>query len=69
MNEIYRVLKNRGKFYAFTPYYPKAQVFQDPTHVNFITVDTHEYFVEKTVLEGFMGLMVTLKKLELRLQV
>jgi SAM-dependent methyltransferase len=55
MNEIYRVLKNRGKFYAFTPYYPKAQVFQDPTHVNFITVDTHEYFCGEDCLGRVYG--------------
>ena len=44
MSEIHRVLKPEGIFYALTPCYPASQAFQDPTHVNFITKDTHIYF-------------------------
>ncbi len=44
MSEIHRVLKPNGIFYAETPCYPAPQIFQDPTHVNFITKDTHLYF-------------------------
>jgi len=44
MNEIWRVLRPGGRFYAVTPGYPRAEAFQDPTHVNFITEKTHEYF-------------------------
>jgi SAM-dependent methyltransferase len=44
MNEIHRVLKPGGCFYAVTPAYPSRQAFQDPTHVNFITRGTWEYF-------------------------
>ncbi len=44
MNEIWRVLRPGGLFYAVTPAYPSAAAFQDPTHVNIITVKTHEYF-------------------------
>ncbi len=44
MNEIHRVLCNGGKFLASTPVYPHPAVFQDPTHVNFITDQTHDYF-------------------------
>lgn len=44
MNEIYRVLKPGGRFKAHTPYYPHPEAFQDPTHVNFITVETIQYF-------------------------
>jgi len=44
MNEIYRVLKPEGVFYAVTPCYPNKAVFVDPTHVNFITEGTHKYF-------------------------
>lgn len=44
MSEIYRVLEPGGKIYALTPFYPRAEVFQDPTHVNFISKDTHKYF-------------------------
>ena len=31
MNEIYRVLKPGGTFYAITPYYPRDEAFVDPT--------------------------------------
>lgn len=44
MDEVFRVLKANGVFYAVTPAYPRPQAFQDPTHVNFITIDTHKYF-------------------------
>ena len=44
MNEIHRVLKPDGRFYAVTPAYPAPQAFQDPTHVNVITRGTWEYF-------------------------
>lgn len=58
MNEIYRVLANGGKFYALTPCYPAPQTFQDPTHVNFITETTHEYFCGQNpegLMYGFNG--------------
>lgn len=44
MQEVWRVLKPDGKFFALTPVYPAKQAFQDPTHVNIITKDTHSYF-------------------------
>jgi len=44
MEEIWRILKPNGLFYAYTPAYPSSLAFQDPTHVNFITIDTHSYF-------------------------
>ena len=44
MDEVFRALKPDGKFYALTPAYPSSEVFQDPTHVNFITNKTHQYF-------------------------
>ena len=40
MNEVWRVLKPHGLFYAVTPAYPHPEVFQDPTHVNIITDKT-----------------------------
>jgi len=53
MNEVWRVLKDGGLFYASTPAYPHAAAFQDPTHVNIITRDTHVYFT-RPELEGRM---------------
>lgn len=44
MNEIWRTLKPGGIFYAFTPAFPHPEAFQDPTHVNIITLNTHTYF-------------------------
>ena len=44
MNDVHRVLKTGGVFFASTPGYPSAAAFCDPTHVNFITWDTVNYF-------------------------
>ncbi len=58
MNEIWRVLKPSGHFYAVTPAYPSAVAFQDPTHVNIITNKTHEYFcgdLPGATIYGFTG--------------
>lgn len=58
MSEIHRVLKPGGVFWARTPVYPALEVFQDPTHVNFITRDTHKYFCGESPdanIYGFQG--------------
>ena len=64
MNEIYRVLKPGGLFLAVTPCYPSAAAFQDPTHVNIITPETHKYFSEdvwaRSLGYGFYGEFVSL---------
>ena len=44
MDEVWRVLAPGGRLYAVTPAFPSAAAFQDPTHVNFITDETHTYF-------------------------
>ena len=54
MSEIFRVLKPNGIFYSLTPAYPSKEAFQDPTHVNFITDDTHSYFCgENSILSSY----------------
>ena len=55
MNEICRVLEPNGRFYAVTPAYPSHKVFVDPTHVNFISKKTHEYFVGASPLGRMYG--------------
>jgi len=61
MNEIWRVLTPGGRFLAFTPAFPSSLAFVDPTHVNYITVGTHEYFCgdePKGRMYGFQGKFV-----------
>lgn len=58
MSEIYRVLKPGGVLLAITPAYPSGEAFQDPTHVNIITIKTHEYFIGQkpyAAAYGFKG--------------
>lgn len=52
MNEIHRVLKPNGFFLAVTPAFPSREAFQDPTHVNFITDVTFEYYFCKNNQSG-----------------
>lgn len=70
MNEMYRVLKPEGIFYAITPCYPRAEIFVDPTHVNFISKDTYKYFTLpklKAKMYGFNGVFekVRIKRIKL----
>jgi SAM-dependent methyltransferase len=44
MNEVFRILEPQGVFFASTPAFPHPAAFQDPTHVNIITDETHNYF-------------------------
>ena len=55
MDEVWRVLKPEGLFYASTPCVPHPAAFQDPTHVNFITRLTHQYFTRPQRMAGMYG--------------
>ena len=58
MSEIWRVLAPGGRLLASTPAYPRPEAFQDPTHVNIITRDTHDYFCgdpAPAAMYGFRG--------------
>jgi SAM-dependent methyltransferase len=55
MNEVWRVLKPGGLFYAVTPAFPSPKAFIDPTHVNFITDHTHHYFCGPRPLAAIYG--------------
>ena len=54
MNEIYRVLKPNGSFLSFTPAYPHAEAFRDPTHVNIITDQTYTAYFDEVNRWGQM---------------
>ena len=54
MNEIYRALEPGGYFFSRTPAYPAPKVFQDPTHVNFITEETFPVYFCNHMHEGMM---------------
>lgn len=58
MNEVWRVLRPGGLFYASTPVYPHPFAFIDPTHVNVFTALTHTYFLSPNPpasMYGFRG--------------
>jgi predicted SAM-dependent methyltransferase len=42
-DEIYRILKPKGKVIVICPYYTSVRAFQDPTHCRFITQNTFGY--------------------------
>jgi SAM-dependent methyltransferase len=55
MNEVWRVLKPGGLFYAVTPAYPHTNAFVDPTHVNYLTTRSSRYFVGADPLGRMYG--------------
>ena len=58
MDEIWRVLVPGGLFYALTPAVPGIAAFTDPTHVNYISDQTHSYFCGESPparVYGFTG--------------
>lgn len=58
MQQIWRVLAPGGRLYALTPAWPYAAAFGDPTHVNIVTLHTHEYFCGEAPMArmyGFQG--------------
>ena len=67
MNEIYRILKPDGIFISSTPVYPFDQIFEDPTHVNFITQNTVKYFCGEKPLGRMYGFRGSFKILENKL--
>lgn len=45
MSEVYRVLKGGGLLLSFTPAFPYAAAWRDPTHVNIITDETFSAYL------------------------
>lgn len=63
MSEISRVLKIDGELNVVVPVYPNTQAFDDPTHVNQLTIKTLTYFditnlgKLSTVYYGYTGFL------------
>jgi ubiquinone/menaquinone biosynthesis C-methylase UbiE len=55
MNEVYRVLKPNGVFFASTPIFPHPSAFVDPTHMNIMTDKTYLYFIGNKALGQMYG--------------
>lgn len=52
LNEASRVLSTGGIFLGVTPAFPSPLSFQDPTHINFITEGTVQYFIKNDSTEN-----------------
>ena len=66
MSEIYRVLKPDGQLHALTPVYPKESAFIDPTHVNFISKNSHRYFVAPSNMAKMYGYTGSFNKIRVK---
>lgn len=65
MNEVWRVLRPNGRLYASTPMFPHPMAFQDPTHVNIMTRNSHIYFTRPELLARMYGFIGDFKVLRL----
>jgi SAM-dependent methyltransferase len=69
MDDIWRVLAPGGLLYAVTPAYPHPAAFQDPTHVNILTDESHHYFTTPRLLArmyGFNGTFELVRQVRIR---
>ena len=56
MQEIYRVLKPAGVAVIIFPAFPHRDAFSDPTHINFITSHTVNYFLGNKAAPYYAGI-------------
>jgi SAM-dependent methyltransferase len=56
MKEIYRVLEPGGLALVIFPAFPHRDAFSDPTHINFITPRTVDYFVGNKLPPFYAGI-------------
>jgi SAM-dependent methyltransferase len=56
MNEISRVLKKGGLAVFVFPCFPNKDAFSDPTHINFITDETVNFFIGTNEMGGYSGI-------------
>lgn len=65
MNEVWRVLKPGGLFYAVTPMHSHEKMWRDPTHVNPVTPKSYRYFTEPELgarMYGYRGTFRVLRQ-------
>ncbi len=66
MNEVFRVLKPGGIFFASTPTFPHPWAFIDPTHVNIMTDKSYTYFIGDNSHGRMYGFNGNFKKISTR---
>jgi len=72
MNEIHRCLVPGGFFLAVTPFFPRDASFVDPTHVNYVSIETIDYFCNDQLVKsltscyGFEGIFEKICSTKLR---
>jgi SAM-dependent methyltransferase len=62
MNELCRVLKHDGYAIFVFPSYPHRDAFTDPTHVNYITAETVNYFLGDNTKGTYAGITTAYKQ-------
>jgi SAM-dependent methyltransferase len=66
MNELCRVLMNDGYAIFVFPSYPHRDAFSDPTHTNYITDETLNYFLGDNTNGSYAGITTAYKQLRNR---
>lgn len=66
MNELCRVLMDDGYAIFVFPSYPHRDAFSDPTHTNYITAETLNYFLGDNTNGSYAGITTTYKQLRNR---
>ena len=65
MEELYRILKNKGKLIIIVPYGKSDGAMQDPTHKQFFTEKTMDYFTHDSKFKFYSS--ARFKKIHSRL--
>jgi SAM-dependent methyltransferase len=63
MNELCRVLNHDGYAVFVFPSFPHRDAFSDPTHINYITAETLNYFLGDNSTGSYAGISTAYKSL------